>query len=410
MCHEEHSRIPILSIEVIYLHVMREKTYSVGPLLLSPKDSGDRRRLKRLSTDKGVFVVNKFQQQRKELFLCRNPRLKLDPNRAQQEAYKFLMSQKGKEAFDKQGVWVYYDWLKTLVHILPRREYEELRTARNRNLITRKEQHAFKNFKIGIIGLSVGNSVALCIALEGAERLRLADHDSIDLSNLNRIRGGLHGLGTNKAIFTARQIYELNPYAVVDVWANGIEEKKLRRFLKSIDIVVDEMDDVVLKLRLREEARKLRIPVVSAADNGDNAIVDVERFDKEPRREIYHGLLGEINIDNVKKATFREKFDLINKMVGIEYVTSRMKQSLLLVGKEIYAWPQLGGAAFLSGAALTYAIRKIAIGEKMPSGKYDVSLDRVFNPLYDSAPARRSRLKESQRFISEFRKNISKNK
>jgi tRNA A37 threonylcarbamoyladenosine dehydratase len=49
--------------------------------------------------------------------------------------------------------------------------------------------------RIGVVGLSVGQSVALTLALERSfGELRLADFDRLDLSNLNRIRAGVHDL------------------------------------------------------------------------------------------------------------------------------------------------------------------------------------------------------------------------
>ncbi len=379
------------------------RTYqSEKPIILNPTNKQDWVLIRRLRKKSCVRIIDDFVEQVRELFLSRNPDLKMDPRRAYRLSQDLI--KKSARSLEKTGNWIYFDWDQTLVHVLSKREYGELRTARNRNLISKSEQDSFRDFKVGIIGLSVGNSIALCIALEGGcQSMRLADHDNIALSNLNRIRGGARDLGLNKAVATARQIYELNPYANLEVWKNGVAEEELSRFLGGLNVVIDEMDDVILKLRLREEARKMKIPVISAADNGDNAVVDVERFDQEPERKIYHGLLGRVDFDHLRKATFQEQFDLINKMVGVQYVTSRMKKSLLLVGKKLYAWPQLGGAAFLSGSALTYVVRRMATGEDIPSGKYDVNLDRIFERNFDSPKRIKARRNETKRFLESFR-------
>jgi len=342
----------------------------------------------------GIKVVDFFEDQLEELFLIRNPRLKFHPEEAKQQ---FAKSKKG------QGKWVYFPWNNTLVHILAEQEFYELRVSRNHNLITKVEQEIFRNFKIGIAGLSVGNSAALCLALEGTEYMRLADFDELSLSNLNRIRGSITQLGLNKASMTARQIYELNPYAKLDLFRKGIKnEKLLKKFIADpprVDLLIDETDDVIIKIQLRLLARRLRIPVLSAADNGDNTIVDIERFDLEPKRELFHGLLGKIELRKFERMSFRDKIKPINDMVGIEYVTSRMKQSLLQVGSTLYAWPQLGGAAMLSGAAIAFLVKNIAFGEKLESGKYDVSLDRIFNKSYDSTKSRQRRKTETKEFL-----------
>lgn len=266
---------------------------------------------------------------------------------------------------------VYFPWNRERVQIPSQRTFFKQRSIRNRNLITEKEQEIFRNFSIGIAGLSVGNSVALALTLEGgANHMKLADFDKLELSNLNRIRAGVHHIGLNKAVLTAQQIYELNPYAELELFLKGLSEKILPKFLKNLNLVVDEMDNVEMKIKLRLMARKFRIPIVSTADNGDNTIVDVERFDLEPKRPIFHGRIEKINLDN--------KLEVIKKMVGFEYVTPRMKASLKQIGKELETWPQLGGASMLCGAALVHVIRKISLGESMKSGKYNVSLDNIW--------------------------------
>lgn len=345
------------------------------PIVIDPTQRADSKKLERLKRDS--IVVEEFEEQLKELFMVRHPALKFNPSSIKLEVTQFLKSRTKKQPLAKQGRWIYFPWNKRLVHLLAPDEYFELRTARNRNLITEKEQKNFKKYKIGIAGLSVGNSAALTLVLEGAENLHLADLDIISLSNLNRIRAGVENIGENKTMVAARQIYGLNPYAKLTLFSKGIE-KNLKQFISGLDIIVDEIDDVFMKIKLRLYAKRLKIPVVSAADNGDNSIVDIERFDLDPKRPIYHGLLEKINLDEIKRYDHTKRLNLINKMVGMRYVTKRMKDSLSLVGKKIYSWPQLAGAASLSGSAVVYAVRRIALGQRMLSGKYQISLDRIF--------------------------------
>ncbi|HRF79656.1 MAG TPA: hypothetical protein PL070_06180, partial [Flavobacteriales bacterium] len=90
------------------------------------------------------------------------------------------------------GVWVFYPWADRLVHLLDEPEFALVRTDRNRNKITREEQAELATKKVGVIGLSVGQSVSLTLALERSfGEIRLADFDTLELSNLNRIRSGV---------------------------------------------------------------------------------------------------------------------------------------------------------------------------------------------------------------------------
>ena len=76
-----------------------------------------------------------------------------------------------------------------------------------------EEKETLSKKKIGIIGLSVGQSIALTIAMERTcGELRIADFDILELSNLNRIRAGLPNLGIAKTIVVAREIAEIDPW------------------------------------------------------------------------------------------------------------------------------------------------------------------------------------------------------
>ena len=355
-----------------------------------------------LRKNSNIHVVDTFEQQLEELFLARNPKLKMNPAEAKKQVANFLAQKKEKPLLE-QGKWIYFEWQNTLVHILDEADFFELRAARNQNLITKEEQQKLRVLRVGIAGLSVGNSAALALILEGFETMRFADFDELSLSNLNRIRGSIAQLGLNKTILTARQIYELNPYAKLKLFEKGLPQKKdLERFIAGppkLDILIDEVDDVIIKIELRKLAKTLRIPVLSVADNGTNAIADIERFDLEPKRKLYHGLLGNIEKQNLDAISFSEKIKLIGKMVGVEYVASRMKQSVLEVGNTLYSWPQLGGAAMLSGSVVAHLTKKIALGEKIESGKYDINLDRIFDKNYDSKSKKLKRNKETKEFL-----------
>lgn len=278
---------------------------------------------------------------------------------------------------------VYFPWLRRRVQIPDEKTFWELRTVRNRDLITHQEQLRLKKKSVGVAGLSVGNSAALSLALEGFENFRLADFDLLSLTNLNRLRTGIQSLGQNKAVITARQIYELNPYAHIKLYTEGLDETLMKKFLgsqKKLDVLVEETDNLEIKLKIRILARKLRIPVISATDMGDNAILDIERFDLEPRRPIYHGLIkGSFDFSALKTMSFSHRLKLINKIVGEKYITNEMKQSLKKIGKTLETWPQLGGTAQLAGAVVTYAARKISLGERLPSGKYNLNLERMIS-------------------------------
>jgi hypothetical protein len=208
--------------------------------------------------------------------------------------------------------------------------------------------------------------------------IRLADFDSLELTNMNRIRTGLHNLGVPKVVVAAREIVEMDPFLKVVCYPEGITEENIDDFLTKggrLDILVDECDSVEIKIHCRIRAKALRIPVVM--DTSDRGLVDVERFDLEPDRPLLHGLINGITVSDYSSLTDAEKIPLIGAMVGLATVSDRMKASLPEVGKTIRTWPQLASAVALGGAIGTDVCRRIALNQYHESGRYYVDLEQI---------------------------------
>jgi hypothetical protein len=73
-------------------------------------------------------------------------------------------------------------------------------------------------------------------------------------------------------VLAARQVYEVNPYARLTIYAEGLTAENLDGFLGGdapLHAVVDACDDLHARLLLRERARERGIPVLSeAGDRG----------------------------------------------------------------------------------------------------------------------------------------------
>lgn len=306
-----------------------------------------------------------------------------DEDFASKEAASWVEGQLAGTDPAAKGVYVYYPWSGALVHVLDREEFLELRTNRNQYKITRDEQARLWSTTIGVVGLSVGHAAATTLALEGiGGRLRLADYDALELSNLNRIRTRLEMLSLNKAVVAAREVYEINPYLEVEIFPNGIDEESIEGFLAGppqLDLLVEECDDLFAKIRLRERARELRIPVVM--DTSDRGMLDIERFDREPTRPIFHGLLGTLKAEDVRGLTMKEKIPHVFRIVGEDSVSPRLAASMLEVKQSIYTWPQLGSDVTLGGALVAHGARRILLGEATESGRRYVDLDRALETV-----------------------------
>jgi hypothetical protein len=346
------------------------------PIILRLENPEDKATFDGLFTDdKITFVCDEMYPQLQELIKCKNPSIQI----AEEEYPELINKHLAGKEIAAYGVWVYYPWNQRLVHLLDEDEFIEVRTNRNRNKITTEEQNQLKTKKIGIVGLSVGQSIALTIAMERTcGELRLADFDTAELSNLNRIRTGVHNLGLNKTVIAAREILEIDPFLNVKIFPEGLHEDNIDEFFlggDKLDLFIEVCDGLDLKITSRFKAREYQIPVVM--DTNDRGMIDVERFDLDPSRPIFHGLAEGLNPDSIKNLTNEEKIPYILKMVGAETMSPRLKASMLEVKKSINTWPQLASSVTLGGAATTDVSRRILLDQFRDSGRYYVDLDEI---------------------------------
>jgi tRNA threonylcarbamoyladenosine dehydratase len=335
----------------------------------------------------GISVEDKIDLAVAELFDIAYPSKKDTKTEAEVADY-------GKSLFEQPeawGEWIYYPWLNKLVHFPPKAELRALRTSRNRNLITAEEQAKLYDSTILIIGMSVGSNVVEALVGHGTgSKLVLVDMDILEPSNLNRIRAPYHHIGLPKVEAISRKVWEIDPYIEIVAENNGLNENNIGRLIhdNKVDVIVDEMDDLRMKILLREAAKAARLPVVMAADDGDGALIDIERYDLNPDTPIFMGQVPADVLERIKAGGIprAELGKMIGQyFVGLENIPARMFESLAQVGKTLPSWPQLGGAAALAGVSLAYAIRRILLDKPLKQGRTLISLEEKLDADYGSA-------------------------
>jgi hypothetical protein len=318
---------------------------------------------------KDIIIIDELNSQLRELIKIRNPKVIL----TEQDYEEQLQTLLGGKSMHYFGRWVYYPWNKKLVHLLGEAEFIELRTSRNLYKITPEERNILSKKIIAVIGLSVGQMIALTLVMERTcGEIRLADFDLIELSNMNRIRTSVTNIGISKAVVAAREIAEMDPYIKVKIYTDGITEQNIDAFLTKdgkIDVLVEECDGLDVKILSRIKARALGIPVV----------IDIERFDLEPSRPLLHGLIPENmgDLNALKNLSNQEKVPLLSAMVGIENISDRMRLSLTEMGNTISTWPQLASSVVLGGAMVTDVCRRILLKQTTLSGRYYVDFNEL---------------------------------
>lgn len=343
------------------------------PEFLYPGDPGSEVRLHTLRRG-GAVVYDLLPQQLQELVKCLHP-AENDPLKLEEFTKKHI----NNTPPETYGVWVYYPWSNRLVHLLDEAEFALVRTNRNQHKISPEEQAELGQKIVGIIGLSVGQSVALTLALErGFGELRIADFDTLDLSNLNRLRAGVHELGLNKAVIAARQIAELDPFLKVRVFTEGITPENMTEFFTGggrLDLLIEECDNLDIKIKCRQQAAALGVPVIM--DTSDRGMLDVERFDLEPGRPLFHGLLGAVNSDSLAGMPPAERLQLVLQIAGGAGISERGRASLQEVGKTIRTWPQLGAAVTMGGGVAADVSRRLLLGGNIASGRYYIDTEEL---------------------------------
>ncbi|MDP9126493.1 MAG: ThiF family adenylyltransferase, partial [Pseudomonadota bacterium] len=84
----------------------------------------------------------------------------------------------------------------------------------------------------------------------GIGRLKLADPDSFDTSNINRQVGASPAnRGRNKAEVVAEMVHDTTPDVAIDVFPEGILPESAHEFVEGCDYVLDQMDFYEVKNR-----------------------------------------------------------------------------------------------------------------------------------------------------------------
>ncbi|SMC63115.1 Rv1355c family protein [Pedobacter nyackensis] len=363
-----------LNIEALINHTKRLNTI-YRPVFFNTKNSTEMHNFADLITNKPhLQIFDCIESQIEELIKCLKPGI--PPADLKIAVEKHI----GSSPLEEYGIWVYYPWSEKLVHLLDEEEFVIVRTNRNKHKITAQEQTLLSQKKIGVMGLSVGQSVSLTLAIErGFGELRIADFDVLDLSNLNRIRTGIFNIHLQKTVIVAREIAEIDPFLKVVCFHEGITEENIDAFLTengTLDLLIDECDSFDVKISARQKAKALGIPVLM--EGSDRCTIDIERFDLEPERPVLHGYVEHMDMDVFKTLkSMDEKIPYIAPVTGVETLSPRMKASVIEMMTSISTWPQLASAVTYGGGITADLSRKILLGNLNVSGRFFIDIDEL---------------------------------
>ncbi len=136
---------------------------------------------------------------------------------------------------------------------------------------------------VGAGGL--GSPVALYLAASGLGHITIADHDVVDLTNLQRqIAHTTARVGHPKVESAAQAILALNPEVRVTALANKLDAAQLDTLVPTVTVVVDCCDNFETRQAVNAACVKHKVPLVSGAAirmDGQLAVYDA-RDDQSP--------------------------------------------------------------------------------------------------------------------------------
>jgi adenylyltransferase/sulfurtransferase len=159
-----------------------------------------------------------------------------------------------------------------------------------------KGQEKLKKARVFVAGIGgLGSSSATYLAAAGVGTLRIVDHDSVELSNLNR--QVLHwpaDIGQKKISSAESKLEQLNPDVAVEAIDEKITEANIYRLVDGFDLIVDAMDNLPTRYLLNKVAIENKIPFFHGAVYGfEGRAMTVIPGRTACLRCIYHGAVPE---------------------------------------------------------------------------------------------------------------------
>lgn len=233
---------------------------------------------------------------------------------------------------------------------------------------------------VGFVGASLGSNVIEGVAREMRPHVaKVADPDYLELTNLNRLqhgslrylsqprarrtdlRNGFETRFVNKVDLIAYENQLVDPYMDWYLYAEGIDSDNLDRFLLGdgreprLHYVVEEADDLRIKIEVRRRARKYGIPVFMASDLGHRSQAQLQDFSAHPDATLGYQIADEelmLRLERCMKSGDRQDFfGVARGLVGNDFAVDEYQDWIEQKGEQpTSSVPQSGSVAQLSGA------------------------------------------------------------
>ena len=317
-----------------------------------------------------------------EYFFTTHPKYYFESDSQKEKRWSSQLSKNPSTNIFSQGSWIYHPWDNNLYHLIDKSEYYGLRTIRHRNILQPITQEKLRKATVAIAGLSVGLNILHAFIRYGiGETYRIADPDTFSLSNVNRALYMLDDFGQFKCDVARKVAHQIDPYLHVQTYQEGLDPDSLPSFLHGASLIVDAFDRFDMKLALRHEAKKLKIPVLSGFDVEKGVLLIVERYDTETHltTDLF---LNHTDEQALTQSTLspKERTELFITIIGKELHSANMLKSVRAVGKTLTGYPQLIVATLAAASCFTLAAEQILDGKSIGSYRSFLPLSQLIAP------------------------------
>lgn len=192
--------------------------------------------------------------------------------------------------------------------------------------------------KVLIVGIGgLGSPVALYLAAAGVGELWLADHDNVDVSNLQRqIAHREADIGRPKVASATDAIRALNPHTRINTVAEKLQGILLEDAVRAVDLVVDCTDNFSARFALNAACWQHKRPLVSGAairSEGQLLVIDPRNAESPCYRCLYDDAVQDEQLSCATSGVLAPLVGIIGTLQALEAIKLLAEYGTPAIGK-----------------------------------------------------------------------------
>ena len=130
--------------------------------------------------------------------------------------------------------------------------------------IRKQGQQRLTKSRVVIIGCgALGTTIANNLVRSGVGFVRIVDRDIVELSNLQRqMLFDEDDIGSPKAIAATQKLEKINSDVIIEPVVEDVNYKNIEDIIKTVDVVIDGTDNMLIRFLINDACVKLTIPWV----------------------------------------------------------------------------------------------------------------------------------------------------